>query len=63
MEQKNSTLVRAYGGPLRYDTAAQTYAINQHYEEMWLCYDFFRPVMRLKEKTTNLLALDHTHVS
>lgn len=52
VEQKNSTLVRAYLGPARYDTAAQTNAINRLYEKMWLYYNFFQPVMRLKEKTT-----------
>jgi hypothetical protein len=52
VEQKNSSLVRAYLGPARYDTAAQTNAINQLYEKMWLYYNFFQPVMRLKEKTT-----------
>jgi hypothetical protein len=52
VEQKNSTLVRAYLGPARYDTAAQTNAINQLYEKMWLYYNFFQPVMRLVEKTT-----------
>jgi hypothetical protein len=51
VEQKNSTLVRAYLGPARYDTAAQTNAINQLYEKMWLYYNFFQPVMRLKQKT------------
>ena len=53
VEQKNSTLVRAYLGPSRFDTAAQTQAINQLYEKMWLYYNFFQPVMRLTEKTTD----------
>ena len=52
VEQKNSTLVRAYLGSARFDTAAQTNAINQLYEKMWLYYNFFQPVMRLREKTT-----------
>jgi len=52
VEQKNSTLVRAYLGLARFDTAAQTNAINQLYEKMWLYYNFFQPVMRLTEKTT-----------
>jgi hypothetical protein len=55
VEQKNSTLVRAYLGSARYDTAAQTNAINRLYEKMWLYYDFFQPVMRLKEKTPSPL--------
>ena len=53
VEQKNSTLVRAYLGSARFDTAAHTQAINQLYEEMWLYYNFFQPVMRLREKTTS----------
>jgi hypothetical protein len=55
VEQKNSTLVRAYLGLARFDTAAQTNAINQLYEKMWLYYNFFQPVMRLTEKTTSPL--------
>ena len=53
VEQKNSTLVRAYLGLARFDTAAQTKAINQLYEKMWFYYNFFQPVMRLREKTTS----------
>jgi hypothetical protein len=53
VEQKNSTLVRAYLGSARFDTAAQTKALNQLYEKMWLYYNFFQPVMRLMEKTTS----------
>lgn len=53
VEQKNSTLVRAYLGPARFDTAEQAKAINQLYEKMWLYYNFFQPVMRLVEKTTS----------
>ena len=55
VEQKNSTLVRAYLGSARFDTAAQTKAINQLYEKMWLYYNLFQPVMRLREKTTSPL--------
>jgi hypothetical protein len=52
VEQKNSTLVRAYLGSARFDTAEQTNAINWLYGKMWLYYNFFQPVMRLVEKTT-----------
>ena len=52
VEQKNSTLVRAYLGYDRLDTVAHTLAINQLYDKMWLYYNFFQPVMRLKEKTS-----------
>jgi hypothetical protein len=51
VEQKNSTLVRAYLGYDRLDTVAQTLAVNQLYGKMWLYYNLFQPVMRLSEKT------------
>ena len=51
VEQKNGSLVRAYLGLERFDTVAQTNLINVVYEEMWLYYNFFQPVMRLEEKT------------
>jgi len=41
VEQKQSTLVRAPLGYARFDTAAQTMAINQLYDMMWLYYNFF----------------------
>jgi len=56
VEQKNSTLVRAYLGFARFDSVAQTKAINQLYDKMWLYYNFFQPVMRLTDKT--LLPVD-----
>jgi hypothetical protein len=52
VEQKNSTLVRAYLGYERLDTVAQTLAINQLYDKMWVYYNLFQPVMRLSEKTS-----------
>jgi hypothetical protein len=51
VEQKNDTLVRAYLGFDRLDTVEQTNLLNQLYDLMWLYYNFFQPVMRLKEKT------------
>ena len=51
VEQKNSTLVRAYLGYERLDTVAQTLAVNQLYDKMWVYYNLFQPVMRLSEKT------------
>ena len=50
VEQKNDTLVRAYMGHDRLDTVEQTNLLNQLYAHMWLYYNFFQPVMRLKEK-------------
>jgi hypothetical protein len=50
VEQKNSTLVRAYLGYDRLDSVAQTLATNQLFELMWLYYNLFQPVMHLVEK-------------
>jgi hypothetical protein len=50
VEQKNSTLVRAFLGHDRFDSAAQTLATNRLYEMMWIYYNLFQPVMHLKEK-------------
>lgn len=51
VEQKNATLVRAYLGQQRLDSVLQTNALNDLYDQMWLYYNFFQPVMRLVEKT------------
>jgi hypothetical protein len=50
VEQKNSTLVRAYLGFDRLDTVEQTNLLNQLYDRMWIYYNLFQPVMRLEEK-------------
>lgn len=50
VEQKNSSLVRAYLGNQRFDTAAHTDALNRYYDGMWLYYNCFQPVMRLSAK-------------
>ena len=51
VEQSNGSLVRAYLGYQRLDTVAQTNLLNQLYDQMWLYYNFFQPVMRMSEKT------------
>jgi hypothetical protein len=51
VEQKNSTLIRAYLGNDRLDTVRQTLALNHLYDRMWLYYNFFQPVMRATGKT------------
>ena len=51
VEQKNDTLVRQYLGDLRLDTPEQIAALNALYEQMWLYYNLFQPVLRLCEKT------------
>ena len=50
VEQKNSTLVRAYLGNERLDSVAQVRAANALYDKMWLYYNFFQPVMHLVDK-------------
>ena len=51
VEQKNNTLVRQYFGDLRLETPEQIAAGNRLYEQMWLYYNLFQPVMHLKSKT------------
>jgi len=41
VEQKNSSLVRAYFGSLPLHTSLQRQSLDQIYEEMWLYYNFF----------------------
>lgn len=48
---KNDTLVRQYFGELRFETAEQIVAGNRLYEQMWVYYNLFQPVMHLKTKT------------
>jgi len=62
VEQKNATLVRAYLGYDRLDTVAQTLAVNELYDKMWLYYNFFQPVMRLAEKTVSRAEGEPGHV-
>ncbi len=52
IEQKNSTLVRAYLGYDRLDSVAQTLALNALYDKMWIYYNLFQPVMHLVNKET-----------
>jgi hypothetical protein len=53
VEQKNATLVRAYLGTTRLDTPAQATALNALYDQMWLYYNGFQPVLHLQEKVAN----------
>jgi len=50
VEQKNSTLVRAYVGYDRLDTAGQCTALNSLYDLLWLYYNLFQPVLHLVRK-------------
>ncbi len=51
VEQKNNTLVRQYFGQLRLDTPELIAAGNRLYEQMWLYYNLFQPVLHLVTKT------------
>ena len=51
VEQKNDTLVRQYFGSMRLETPEQIEAGNQLYEQLWLYYNLFQPVMHLVAKT------------
>ena len=50
VEQKNHTLVRAYFGDARFDTRAHQQLLDTLYDQMWLYYNYFQPVLRLQEK-------------
>lgn len=50
VEQKNDTLVRAYLGQARLETAEQGAALNALYDQMWVYYNLFQPVLHLVEK-------------
>jgi len=51
VEQRNGHPIRTYLGYDRLDTVAQTRAVNQLYDKLWLYLNFFQPVMRVAEKT------------
>jgi len=53
VEQKNSTLVRAYVGYDRLDNASQCAALNTLYDQLWLYYNLFQPVMHMIGKKVN----------
>jgi hypothetical protein len=50
VEQQNSTLVRAFFGPWLMDTRAQCDRLNELYDEMWIYYNLFQPVLHLEAK-------------
>lgn len=56
VEQKNSTLVRALIGYDRLDSVDQTRLLNRVYDQMWLYYNFFQPVLHLVEKQVTPVA-------
>ena len=50
VEQKNSTLVRAYVGYERLDSGGQCAALNALYDQLWVYYNLFQPVLHLVGK-------------
>ncbi len=50
VEQKNSTLVRAYVGYERLDSGKQCAALNALYDQLWVYYNLFQPVLHLVGK-------------
>ena len=50
VEQKNDTLVRAYFGNERLDTLEQCGRLNAIYDQMWVFYNLFQPVLHLVAK-------------
>ena len=50
VEQQNDTLVRAYVGYGRLDTPTQVAALDALYEQLWVYYNLFQPVLQLLEK-------------
>jgi hypothetical protein len=51
VEQKNQSLVRAYLGFDRLDSLAHVSLVNRLYDQMWLYYNLFQPVLHTVEKT------------
>jgi hypothetical protein len=52
VEQKNSTLVRAYVGYERLDSGVQCAALNVLYDKLWVYYNLFQPVLHMVSKDT-----------
>jgi hypothetical protein len=50
VEQKNATLVRAYVGYQRLETPSQCVALNALYDQLWVYYNLFQPVLHLVGK-------------
>lgn len=51
VEQKNSSLVRAYLGTTPLHTHAHLRALQQLYADMWVYYNLFQPVLRQTERS------------
>lgn len=61
VEQKNSSLVRAYVGYERLDGGAQCAALNALYDQLWIYYNLFQPVLHMMRKEVVNGKLRRTH--
>lgn len=61
VEQKNSSLVRAYVGYERLDGSAQCEALNALYDQLWIYYNLFQPVLHMMRKEVVNGKLRRTH--
>ena len=50
VEEKNRSRVRSYVGDLRFDTVAQTQALERAYQLLWLYNNCFQPALRCTSK-------------
>jgi hypothetical protein len=50
VEEKNRSRVRSYLGDLRFDTVAQTQALERAYQLLWLYNNCFQPALRCTSK-------------
>jgi hypothetical protein len=53
VEENNNSLIRAYIGPSRFDSAAQLEALRELEELLWLYHNCFLPCMRLSGKSVS----------
>jgi len=51
VEENNNSLIRAYVGPARFDSAAQLETLRELETLLWLYHNCFLPCMRLQTKT------------
>ncbi|MCJ7551894.1 MAG: hypothetical protein MUQ30_19670 [Anaerolineae bacterium] len=51
VEQKNNSLVRAYLGSTPFHTPDELHRLQRLYDDMWVYYNLFQPVLRQTERT------------
>jgi hypothetical protein len=62
VEQKNSSLIRAYLGHLHLYTATHRTLLDQLYEDMWCYYNLFQPVVRQTSRRAESTASGLVHI-